>query len=107
MTLAGDYHIEEDRLDMRGVFSPAYQVNAALGGIPLLGPIITGGGGEGVFGVNFTVTGPSADPAITVNPLSALLPGPFRRLLQASDPEAIAEGKRRLEEMRRLRRKME
>jgi hypothetical protein len=103
VTLEGEYQMAADRLDMRGVLTPAYQLNAALGGIPIIGDLLTGGEGEGVFGVNFALTGPSADPEITVQPLSALLPGAFRQLLQASDPEAIAEGRRRFEEMRRLR----
>jgi hypothetical protein len=107
LTLAGTYDIESDTLDMNGVFTPAYQVNAALGGIPLLGAFLTGGGDEGVFGVNYAVRGRSADPDIQVNPLSALLPGPFRKLLQPGTAAEEAQGRENLRELERLREMMD
>ena len=36
---------------------PAYAVNRILGKIPLLGPILTGGEGEGLLAVTYTMSG--------------------------------------------------
>lgn len=83
LTLEGRYDLAGDRLDMRGVFTPLYGLNAALSGVPLLGPLLTGGEGEGVFAFNYTVRGPAETPEIAVNPLSGLFPGPLRKLLEA------------------------
>ena len=61
--------------------SPAYALNSALGRIPIIGNIFTGGEkGSGLFAANFRMTGPQEDPKVDVNPLSALAPGFLRRL---------------------------
>ena len=80
VNLSGDYVFESDRLDFKGVFTPLYAINSALGKIPLLGDILTGGDGQGVFAFNFSVKGSSADPDVSVNPLSVLTPGILRRI---------------------------
>ncbi|MBT3307021.1 MAG: hypothetical protein HN377_11135, partial [Alphaproteobacteria bacterium] len=60
---------------------PAYAINSALGHIPVLGEIFTGGEkGSGVFAVNYSMSGPTDDPKININPLSALTPGIFRNV---------------------------
>ena len=60
---------------------PAYAINSALGHIPVLGDIFTGGEkGGGVFAVNYSMSGPASKPTVTVNPLSALAPGIFRNV---------------------------
>jgi hypothetical protein len=56
--------------------------------VPLLGPILLGGEGEGIFGANFKIAGPVSDPKITVNPLSALAPGILRKLFLFDAPSA-------------------
>lgn len=93
VTMSGDYDLEADRLDMRGVYSPAFGINSALGKIPLLGTLLTGGEGQGVVGVTFRLRGPADDPDVAINPFSALAPGILRRLLPGaggeSDPEAL------------------
>jgi hypothetical protein len=87
VTIGGDYHLEQERLDMRGVFTPAYALNAAVGAIPLLGDLLTGGEGRGLVAFNFRVTGDPASPSVSVNPLSVLTPGILRRLFErAPDP---------------------
>lgn len=97
VNISGDYDLEADRLDMSGVFSPFYQLSAALGKIPVVGDILTGGDGQGVFAFNFTVKGPAEDPQISVNPLSVLTPGIIRRVfdIKAASPDVdagVAEG---------------
>lgn len=67
-------------IDVSGTLVPAYALNSVLGNIPVLGDLLMGGKGEGLFGANFRVAGPLADPGVSVNPLSALAPGVLRKL---------------------------
>lgn len=80
INISGDYDIEADRLKMKGVFTPLYSLNSALGKIPLLGTILTGGDGQGMFAFTFSVNGSAEDPDVRVNPLSVLAPGILRRI---------------------------
>jgi hypothetical protein len=59
--------------------APAYALNAILGQVPLIGPLL-GGGSQGLFAANFALSGATADPKVSVNPLSALAPGVLRQL---------------------------
>ncbi len=61
-------------------------INSALGKFPILGEILTGGEGQGVFGMNFALRGTMADPQLVVNPVSALAPGIFRHIFGAGGP---------------------
>jgi hypothetical protein len=85
VTLSGAIAIDESRVDIDGVFTPAYSLNAAVGNIPVLGDLLTGGEGRGLLAFNFSLTGPIADPTVQVNPLSVLTPG-FLRDLFSGEP---------------------
>jgi hypothetical protein len=89
LTLSGDWHRKADRLDLRGVITPAYAINGLLNRVPLLGALL-GGEGEGLIGVTFRVTGSSEDPSISANPLSALTPGVLRGVFGGASKETIA-----------------
>lgn len=80
VNLTGGYAIEQDVLDLKGVFTPLYSLNSLVGEIPLLGKLLTGGDGQGLIAFNFSVKGPAADPDVGVNPLSVLTPGIFRKI---------------------------
>ena len=69
-------------LDITGTIIPAYGLNAALGNIPLFGQILTGGKGQGIFGLTFALGGSIANPKIQVNPLSAIAPGILRKFFE-------------------------
>ncbi|HSF63061.1 MAG TPA: AsmA-like C-terminal region-containing protein, partial [Paracoccaceae bacterium] len=84
VSLAGVYRAETRQLDMQGVISPLYLVNG-------IGAILTRRG-EGLFGVNYRITGPTADPNVTVNPLSILTPGMFREIFRRPPPRIRAGG---------------
>ena len=84
VTLDGTWRQADDALSLRGALSPAHAVNGALGGVPVLGMLLTGGQGEGIIGVTFGVDGTSADPVLSVNPLAALAPGILRKLVSAT-----------------------
>lgn len=81
LTLDGTYDIERKGIDLRGTLSPAYAINGALGSVPLLGGLLTGGEGEGIFGITFAVSGTTQAPKVWVNPLSALAPGFLRKIV--------------------------
>lgn len=85
LKMGGDFLRESGDLDFDGVITPAYQLNSLLNNVPLLGELL-GGRGEGLFGLNFSVRGSREDPAVSVNPLSALAPGILRRLVQGGEP---------------------
>ncbi len=85
LTVQGFIDFSADKLDLNGVYVPLYQFNHAFGGIPLLGPMLTGGENEGVFGVNYRVTGSASQPTLTVNPLSTFTPGFLRKMFGAFD----------------------
>jgi hypothetical protein len=76
----GEVNYDAGTLDASGTLVPAYTLNSVLGNIPVLGSLLMGGEGQGLFGANFRIAGPLADPQISVNPLSAFAPGALRRL---------------------------
>ena len=78
--LDGAVDFDRDRLNMVGTFVPAYGVNNLFSQIPLFGPILGGGSNEGLFAVNFRATGAASSPQLTINPLSAIAPGLFRKI---------------------------
>ena len=80
-TAEGRIYMATDEVSLQGTVVPAYAINSVLGHIPLLGDLFTGGEkGGGVFAANYQMSGPTEDPKIEVNPLSALAPGFLREL---------------------------
>jgi hypothetical protein len=85
ITAQGGVDFERNQLDLSGSFVPAYSVNTMLTKIPLVGLLLSGGENGGVFGINYRVHGSMSDPTVSVNPLSAIAPGIFHRILSAID----------------------
>jgi len=85
--LDGTVDFARDRTDLTGTFIPAYALNNAFARIPLVGPLIGGGANEGLFAVSFRITGPASAPTLTVNPLTAVAPGIFRKFLEVFTPD--------------------
>ena len=67
---------------MSGTFVPMYGLNNMFGQIPVLGLIIGGGSNEGLFAVTYEVVGTTDKPVISVNPISAILPGVSRKIME-------------------------
>jgi hypothetical protein len=67
-------------MGIAGTLVPAYTLNSVLGNIPVLGNLLLGGEGQGIFAANFRLYGPRDDPKVSVNPLSTLAPGVLRNL---------------------------
>ena len=88
----GKVNLDTDEVDIRGTIVPAYAVNSLLGNIPLIGDLLVGGPGEGIFAATYSVTGTTTEPTITVNPLSVLAPGFLRNLFLIFDGTAQDTG---------------
>lgn len=82
LTMKGQIERSADLIDMEGTLVPAYTINSFLGQVPLLGPIIVGREGEGIFAITYSVRGKTDDPTVVVNPLSAIAPGILRRIFE-------------------------
>ena len=75
--------LDHSRIDMQGSIVPAYLLNNLIGNIPLIGNLLLGGKGQGIFAVLYHATGALGEPDLAVNPLSMLTPGFLRRLFQS------------------------
>ena len=82
LTMQGQIDRVSDALDLEGTVVPAYTINSVLGKVPLLGPLLIGREGEGIFGMTYKVKGKAENPNVLVNPLSAIAPGFLRRLFE-------------------------
>lgn len=78
ISFAGLYLSGSGRIDLQGVISPIYLLNA-------VGQVLTRKG-EGLFGFNYRLTGTTDAPDVSVNPLSVLTPGMFRELFRQRPP---------------------
>ncbi len=85
VTASGRLDFGRSRIDLKGTIVPAYFFNALPGRVPLLGRLFSPEKGSGLFAANYALRGSLTDPAITVNPLSALTPGFTRRLFDLFD----------------------
>lgn len=81
-TMRGKVDFKTKRVNIGGTYIPLQGLNGAFGGIPVLGQLISGVQGEGMFGITFAVQGPLAEPQVLVNPLSMVAPGIFRDIFQ-------------------------
>lgn len=85
ITANGQIDLDRDQLALEGTIVPAYAINSIVGDIPLIGNLLTGGKGGGLIAFSYSVKGPSANPDVSVNPLSVLTPGILRGLFGIFD----------------------
>ena len=88
----GTVDLGTDEVRIRGTIVPAYALNSFVGNIPLLGDLLKVGQGEGLFAATYRVTGSRDQPAIAVNPLSALAPAFLRKLFSFPDEDGGRPG---------------
>lgn len=67
---------------INGTYIPAYNFNSTLSRVPLVGLVLGGGPGGGLFGVTFRIEGPLDGPRFFFNPLSVVTPGIFRKIFE-------------------------
>jgi len=78
-TARGFIYTDKRQYDLNGTYVPLFGLNNAFS--KLLGPL-AGRDGEGLFGITFAIRGPLDNPEFKINPMSALVPGAFRRMFE-------------------------
>ena len=78
----GTVNVVGGKVALSGTFIPAFGINNIAGAIPIIGPIIGGGRDEGLVGITYKMFGPLEAPTLTVNPMSAIAPGIFRKIFE-------------------------
>lgn len=86
LTAEGDIDLDGDTLALQGTVVPFSTFNRLVGAIPLVGDLLVGGEGQGLFAATYTVSGKLAEPDIGVNPLAVLAPGFLRNLFFMEAP---------------------
>lgn len=81
-TISGTADLASQTLDMTGTFVPMYALNNLFAKIPVLGFALGGGTDEGLIGVTYRLSGPLTAPVLSVNPMSAIAPGLFRKMFE-------------------------
>ena len=90
----GHVDLGSNEASLKGTMVPFSAVNGIVGSMPIVGDLITGGKGQGIFAVAYKIDGPLSDPHIDVNPVSLLTPGILRTLIfGGSDDDDIADPK--------------
>ncbi len=85
LTAEGTITFPKKTLDLQGTVVPANALNSAVGKVPIVGQILAGTDGQGVFAARYKVKGTGKDPEVSVNPLSMLTPGFLRNVFDFSD----------------------
>ncbi len=81
-TIEGSIDYPGNQVCMSGTFVPVYGLNNIPAQIPFFGLILGGGSNEGLIGVTYEVVGTPAAPNMRVNPISAMMPGMFRKIFE-------------------------
>ncbi len=87
LTAKGTIDKNKDKIDIGGTLIPLYALNTMVGKTPIIGELLSGGEGGGVFATNFSMRGSYEDPTILVNPLSTLTPGFLRGIFGIFSPQ--------------------
>ena len=87
-TARGFIYTDSRQYDLSGTYVPLFGLNNVFQKLPIFGPLLGGREGEGLFGVTFAIRGPLDKPDFKVNPVSALVPGAFRRIFEYRAREA-------------------
>ncbi|MDC3204857.1 AsmA-like C-terminal domain-containing protein [Pelagibacteraceae bacterium] len=91
LVMEGKIQREEAIIDMSGEISPMHLVNAIIQNVPILGPIIIGDEGEGLFSIDFSLTGDVDNPEVSSNPLTIIKPRIIERALESINSNQIIQ----------------
>ncbi len=67
---------------INGNIIPAYEVNRVIGMLPVVGDILAGKTGDGIFGISFTIKGKEDDLDVEINPVKTLTPRFVQRFIK-------------------------
>lgn len=85
LTFEGVANQGDNTMNVSGTIIPVSDVNKAIGDIPLIGNILTGG--DALIAATYSLKGAASDPKVLINPLSVLAPGFLRKLFFEQDIE--------------------
>lgn len=85
LTANGKVALGREHIDLEGTVVPAYALNSLIGNIPVVGDLLTGAKGGGIFAATYSMRGAMGEPDVTVNPLAVLAPGFLRNLFNIFD----------------------
>ncbi len=91
LVMEGKIQREEAIVDMSGEISPMHLVNAIIQNVPILGPIIVGDEGEGLFSIDFSLTGDVDNPEVSSNPLTIIKPRIIERALESINSNKVIQ----------------
>lgn len=80
LNLDGSLDFDTNQGDFQGTVVPFSFFSNIIGNIPIVGDILTGGSGGGVFAVTYRAKGDLGNLKFDVNPVSVLTPGILRRI---------------------------
>jgi len=81
LTIGGNIDYNANQVCMSGTIIPMYGLNNMFGQIPFFGLFLGGGSNEGLIGVTYEIVGTPGAPVLRVNPISAILPGVTRKIM--------------------------
>ncbi len=90
-TIEGSIDYPGNAVRMSGTFVPVYGLNNLLNQIPAVG-LLFGGRDEGVFGLTYEVVGTPDKPTLRINPISAMLPGVTRKIMDFNTGKQTGPG---------------
>ena len=74
LVMEGSINRKEKTLSLDGEISPIHLVNMLLKKVPIIGDLLVGEEGEGLFAFEFEMRGDTRDPEVSSNPLSIAKP---------------------------------
>jgi len=74
LVMEGSINRKEKTLSLDGEISPIHLVNMLLKKVPIIGDLLVGEEGEGLFAFEFEMRGDTSDPEVSSNPLSIAKP---------------------------------
>ncbi len=82
-TSKGSINFAKNEIALKGLIVPGYTLNKlfGIGQLPILGKIIVGEEGGGVFAVRYSYTKKNDRSNFKINPASAIIPGSIRNIL--------------------------
>jgi hypothetical protein len=81
LTIEGNIDYSSNQVRMSGTIVPVPVLNGIFAPIPFFGTLISGGSNEGMFAVTYEVVGTPSQPVMHINPISAILPGVTRKIM--------------------------
>ena len=82
LTADGYLNFFNKTANLKGTIVPDNPINNVLRQVPIVGKILTGRKGSGIFATNYKYSGKFNNPEILVDPLSTFAPGVLRNLFE-------------------------